>query len=52
MVDKYFIELHKQGQTIIMVTHEKEFAEMAQRVIELKDGVIRSDVKTNKHVSE
>ena len=41
-----FIELHKQGQTIIMVTHEKEFADMAQRVIELKDGVIRSDLKT------
>jgi putative ABC transport system ATP-binding protein len=40
---KVFLDLHKQGQTIIMVTHEKEFAEMSERIIALKDGVIVSD---------
>ncbi len=38
-----FIELHKSGQTIIMVTHEEEYASKAQRIITLKDGVIVSD---------
>lgn len=42
---KVFLELHAQGQTIVMVTHEHEFADMAGRIIELKDGVIRSDKK-------
>jgi len=35
-----FDELHNQGATIIMVTHEKDIAEYAKRVIFLKDGVI------------
>ncbi len=35
-----FQNLHKQGQTIIMVTHEPEYAKLAQRIIELKDGSI------------
>lgn len=38
-----FLELHRDGQTIIMVTHEEEYARMARRVIMLKDGVIVSD---------
>jgi putative ABC transport system ATP-binding protein len=42
---KVFLELHAQGQTIVMVTHEHEFAEMAGRIIELKDGKILSDKK-------
>lgn len=35
--------LNRQGQTIVMVTHEPEFAHMSHRIIELKDGVIVSD---------
>jgi len=35
-----FLSLHKQGQTIIMVTHEPEYAKLAQRNIELRDGLI------------
>lgn len=41
---KVFLELNKQGQTVVMVTHEKEFADMAKRVLTLKDGIIVSDV--------
>lgn len=38
-----FLNLHKQGQTIIMVTHEPEYAKLAQRNIELMDGLIIKD---------
>lgn len=40
-----FIELNKVGQTIVMVTHEPEYAALADRVIELSDGVIIEDIK-------
>jgi len=35
-----FMELNKMGQTIIMVTHEKEYAVIGNRTLELKDGNI------------
>lgn len=38
-----FLEINRAGQTIIMVTHEEEYAKRAKRVITLKDGVIVSD---------
>jgi len=41
-----FSELHKQGQTIIMVTHEDEYARMTDRIITLFDGEITKDEKT------
>ena len=40
-----FLNLHKEGQTIVMVTHEKEFAVLGDRVIELRDGKIVADNK-------
>lgn len=43
-----FIDLHKQGQTIIMVTHEKEYSELTDRVVQLSDGKIVSDVMNKK----
>lgn len=36
-------QLHQQGQTIIMVSHEEEFAKMAQRLIFVRDGQIEKD---------
>lgn len=38
-----FKELHAAGQTIIMVTHEDEYARFAQRIIRIDDGKIVSD---------
>lgn len=37
--------LHKDGATIIIVTHESDIAAQAQRIITFKDGMIISDVK-------
>jgi putative ABC transport system ATP-binding protein len=39
-----FGELHAQGQTLMLVTHEADIAEYAKRVLYLKDGVIERDV--------
>ncbi len=38
-------ELHQAGQTIVMVTHEDDIAEYAERLIVLRDGVIMSDTR-------
>src|SRR3989344_4838303 len=38
-----FKELHAKGQTIIMVTHEDEFAKFAERIVKIDDGQIISD---------
>jgi putative ABC transport system ATP-binding protein len=38
-----FGELHGQGQTLMLVTHEADIAEHARRVLFLKDGVIERD---------
>ncbi|HEU4800663.1 MAG TPA: ABC transporter ATP-binding protein [Gemmatimonadales bacterium] len=38
-----FAELHRLGQTVIMVTHEPDIAEHAERVVTLRDGRVESD---------
>lgn len=44
-------ELHKQGNTIILVTHEPDIAEYAHRVVRMRDGLIESDVMNEKVMS-
>jgi putative ABC transport system ATP-binding protein len=41
-----FKKLHQEGNTIILITHEKEIADRSQRIIHLFDGKIVSDEKT------
>lgn len=47
-----FDQLHNEGQTIIMVTHEKEVAERCQRVIRLSDGKVIEDYLNQKVLGE
>jgi putative ABC transport system ATP-binding protein len=37
------VQLNKEGQTIVLVTHEHDIAEHAQRQVHLRDGVIEKD---------
>jgi len=45
-----FLDLHKQGQTIVMVTHEPEYALLTERNIELRDGTIIKDKMQKVHI--
>ena len=40
---KLFQEIHNNGNTIIVVTHEEDIAKHAHRIIRLRDGLIESD---------
>jgi len=40
---KVFSEIHKMGNTLVMVTHEEDIARHAYRIVKLKDGLIESD---------
>lgn len=42
-IEKMLVNLNKQGITIIMVTHDMELANIAQRTIVLKDGSITDE---------
>jgi putative ABC transport system ATP-binding protein len=41
---KLLEEIHSNGNTIIVVTHEEEIAAYAKRIIRMRDGVIESDI--------
>ncbi len=40
-----FGELHAQGNTVILVTHEDDISKYAHRIVRLKDGVVETDKK-------
>ena len=43
-----FDELHRDGNTLILITHEREIAEYSHRIIQIRDGLIFSDEKNNR----
>lgn len=44
-------EIHRQGNTIVLVTHEEDIAEHAHRIIRLRDGKIESDAQNRNIVT-
>ncbi len=44
-IKNLFKELHQEGKTIIMVTHEKNIGKIAERLLIIKDGKITNDTK-------
>lgn len=42
-----FQDIHRRGNTIILVTHEEDIALYAHRIVRLKDGLIESDKQNN-----
>ena len=42
-----FEEIHKMGNTVILVTHEPDIAQHAHRIIRLRDGLVESDEMNN-----
>ncbi len=46
-----FSELHNEGKTIIMVTHDANIARYGERIIHLRDGIIEKEEKVMERVS-
>lgn len=40
---RLFSEIHRNGNTIVLVTHEEDIAHYAHRIIRLRDGLVESD---------
>lgn len=45
-----FNDIHKNGNTVILVTHEEDIAKYAHRIIRLRDGLIESDNPNPDHL--
>ena len=44
---RLFDDLHRNGNTLIVVTHEQHIADHARRIVRLSDGDVVSDTRTN-----
>lgn len=51
-VIKLLMQLWESGHTLILITHSKEVAEFANRIIEIKDGEIISDISKQKSIKK
>ncbi|WP_376777583.1 ABC transporter ATP-binding protein [Flavobacterium covae] len=49
---RLFDEIHANGNTVILVTHEEDIAQHAHRIIRLKDGLIESDQLNPLHLKK
>jgi putative ABC transport system ATP-binding protein len=48
---KLFGEIHSNGNTVILVTHEEDIAAHAHRIIRLRDGIIENDFQNKEIVA-
>ncbi|MEY4834931.1 MAG: hypothetical protein RI980_1046 [Bacteroidota bacterium] len=48
---KLFGEIHANGNTVILVTHEEDIAAHAHRIIRLRDGIIENDIQNKEIVA-
>ncbi|MCH2082560.1 MAG: ABC transporter ATP-binding protein [Saprospiraceae bacterium] len=46
-----FEEIHRQGNTVILVTHEPDIAEHAHRIVRLRDGLVETDIRNQNIVT-
>ncbi len=46
-----FDQIHRAGNTIVLVTHEPDIAQHAHRIVRLRDGLVESD-EINEHVAQ
>ena len=46
---RLFDEIHRQGNTVIVVTHEEDIAAYAHRIIRLRDGRVESDMENKEY---
>jgi putative ABC transport system ATP-binding protein len=46
-----FEDIHKKGNTVILVTHEPDIAAHAHRIVRLRDGLIESDIQNTEIIS-
>jgi putative ABC transport system ATP-binding protein len=47
-----FGEIHAQGNTVVLVTHEEDIAAFAKRVVRLRDGLVEHDIRNGHPVPE
>jgi putative ABC transport system ATP-binding protein len=46
-----FNEIHQQGNTVILVTHEEDIAQHAKRIVRLRDGLVETDQQQSEQIA-